>query len=65
MSGRALVGLVLGLVALPAVYVISTVPVIWLTLEGYLPMWVQNIYSPIHLVPPVRDFVTWLLNQMP
>jgi hypothetical protein len=62
-SGRVIMGLVIGVLALPAVYILSAPLVMWLWVHNYLPVWVEDIYSPLHYVPPVLRFVIWLVNH--
>jgi hypothetical protein len=57
--------LVISLLVLPAVYLLSAAPVIWLIYHAYLPVWVLDIYYPIGFIPGMRHFILWQLDQMP
>jgi hypothetical protein len=66
MNSRLVMALLLiALIVLPAVYVLSAAPVIWLANHDYVPMSVLHIYDPAGEIPVVRKFILWQLDQMP
>jgi hypothetical protein len=45
-------------------YVLSAIPVMWLAVHAYIPVWVTSIYDPIFLIPPLKRFILWVLEKL-